>query len=128
LKLVCNVNNVYGNLKSENSEDYGQKPQRNFTFKNSTSDLCISASFPPVTKPAIRFQTCLPCGASQHVNLNNYTANFLPNLLSLCHCCCGPNCTLKVLSLKSCHRVDNISPMVVSSTSGNMLSILWQCV
>jgi hypothetical protein len=22
LKLVCNVNNVYGNLKSENSQDY----------------------------------------------------------------------------------------------------------
>jgi hypothetical protein len=30
LKLVCNVNIVHGNLKSENSRDYAQKPQRNF--------------------------------------------------------------------------------------------------
>jgi hypothetical protein len=29
LKLVCNVNIVYGNLKSENAQDYAQKPQRN---------------------------------------------------------------------------------------------------
>ncbi len=29
LKLVCNVNIVYGNLKSEKSQDYAQKPQRN---------------------------------------------------------------------------------------------------
>jgi hypothetical protein len=27
LKLVCNVNIVYGNLKSENSQGYAQKPQ-----------------------------------------------------------------------------------------------------
>ncbi len=32
LKLVCSVNIVYGNLKSENSQDYAQKSQRNFTF------------------------------------------------------------------------------------------------
>ncbi len=35
LKLVCNVNIVYENLKSENSQDYAQKPQRNCTFMNS---------------------------------------------------------------------------------------------
>jgi hypothetical protein len=35
LKLVCNVNVVYGNLKSENSQDYAQKPQRNCMFINS---------------------------------------------------------------------------------------------
>jgi hypothetical protein len=35
LKLVCNVNIVYGNLKSENSQDYAQKPQRSYTFMNS---------------------------------------------------------------------------------------------
>jgi hypothetical protein len=29
LKLVCKVNIVYGNLKTENSQDYAQKPQRN---------------------------------------------------------------------------------------------------
>jgi hypothetical protein len=29
LKLVCNVNIVYGNLKSESSQDYAQKTQRN---------------------------------------------------------------------------------------------------
>ncbi len=39
LKLVCNVNIVYGNgnLKSENSEFYAQKPQRNCTIMNSAS-------------------------------------------------------------------------------------------
>jgi hypothetical protein len=33
-KLVCNVNIVYGNLKSENSQDYAQKQQRNCPFMN----------------------------------------------------------------------------------------------
>jgi hypothetical protein len=37
LKLVCNVNIVYGNLKSVNSQDYAHKPQRNCTFMNSAS-------------------------------------------------------------------------------------------
>jgi hypothetical protein len=32
---VCNVHIVYGNRKSENSQDYAQKPQRNCTFMNS---------------------------------------------------------------------------------------------
>jgi hypothetical protein len=39
LKLVCNVNIVYGNLKSENSQDDAQKHQRNFTFMNSASEV-----------------------------------------------------------------------------------------
>jgi hypothetical protein len=39
LKLVCNVNIVYGNLKSENSQDFAQKPQQNCTFMNSTSGI-----------------------------------------------------------------------------------------
>ncbi len=37
LKLACNVNIVYGNLKSENSQDHTHKPQRNCTFMNSAS-------------------------------------------------------------------------------------------
>ncbi len=37
LKLVCNVNIVYGNLQSEDSQNYAQKPQRNCTFMNSAS-------------------------------------------------------------------------------------------
>jgi hypothetical protein len=37
LKLVCNVNIVNENLKSENSQDYVQKPQRNCTFMKSAS-------------------------------------------------------------------------------------------
>ncbi len=42
LKLVCNVNIVYRNLKSEDSQDYAQKPKRNCTFMNSAigSSLC----------------------------------------------------------------------------------------
>ncbi len=39
VKLVCNVKIVYGNLKSENYQDYTQKPQRNCTFMNSASTL-----------------------------------------------------------------------------------------
>jgi hypothetical protein len=42
LKLVCTVNIVYGNLKSEISQDYAQKPQGNCgncTFMNSASVL-----------------------------------------------------------------------------------------
>ncbi len=38
-KLVCNANIVYGNLKSENSQGYAQKHQRNSTFMNSASVL-----------------------------------------------------------------------------------------
>ncbi len=37
LKLVCNVKIVYGILKSENSQDYAQKPQRNSMCVNSAS-------------------------------------------------------------------------------------------
>ncbi len=37
LKLVCNVKIGYGNPKSENSQDYAQKPQLNYTFLNSAS-------------------------------------------------------------------------------------------
>jgi hypothetical protein len=40
LKLVCNVNILYGNLKSENSQDYAQKTQRNCTFMNSAAIQC----------------------------------------------------------------------------------------
>ncbi len=38
LKLVCDVKIMYRNLKSENSQDYAQKPQRNCTLMNSASD------------------------------------------------------------------------------------------
>jgi hypothetical protein len=44
LKLVCNVNFVYGNLKSENSQDYAQKLQRNCTFMSSVSALYLVSS------------------------------------------------------------------------------------
>jgi hypothetical protein len=45
VKLVCNVNIVYGNLKSENSQDYAQKPQGNCTFMTSASVLIILVIF-----------------------------------------------------------------------------------
>ena len=35
--LPCGLRNPYRNLKSENSQDYAQKPQRNCTVKNSAS-------------------------------------------------------------------------------------------
>jgi hypothetical protein len=37
LKLVCNINIVYGSLKFEDSQDYAQKPRRNCMFMNSVS-------------------------------------------------------------------------------------------
>jgi hypothetical protein len=39
LKLVCNVNILYGNLKPENSQDDAQETQRNCTFMNSAWGL-----------------------------------------------------------------------------------------
>jgi hypothetical protein len=44
LKLVCNINMAYGNLKPENSQDYAQKPQRNCTFMNSASGWYASSN------------------------------------------------------------------------------------
>ncbi len=41
LKLVCNVNIVYGNLKYEYSQDYAQKLQLDCTFMNSASVLKV---------------------------------------------------------------------------------------
>jgi hypothetical protein len=41
LKLVCNVNIVFGNLKSENSQNYALKPQQN-SFINSASDNSLA--------------------------------------------------------------------------------------
>jgi hypothetical protein len=35
--LPDGLKNPYRNFKSENSQDYAQKPQRNFTFMNSAS-------------------------------------------------------------------------------------------
>jgi hypothetical protein len=35
--LSYGLRNPYRNLKSENSQDYAQKPQRDFTFMNSAS-------------------------------------------------------------------------------------------
>ncbi len=37
LKLFCYVKIVYGNTKSESSQDFAQKPQRSCTFNNSAS-------------------------------------------------------------------------------------------
>jgi hypothetical protein len=40
--LPYGLKNPYRNLKSENSQDYAQKPQRNCTFMNSASGLHIN--------------------------------------------------------------------------------------
>ncbi len=40
--LPYGLRSPYRNLKSENSQDYAQKPQRNFTFMNSASVLYTS--------------------------------------------------------------------------------------
>ncbi len=46
LKLAYNVS---GNLKSENSQDYAQKPQRNCTFMNSASVGVVNTAQDPCT-------------------------------------------------------------------------------
>ncbi len=43
LKLFCNVNIAYGNLRSENFQGYTQKPQQNCKFKNSASGFYPSS-------------------------------------------------------------------------------------
>jgi hypothetical protein len=45
LKLVCDVNIVYGNFKYEKSQDYAQKSQRNCTLVNSASVQCTFIDF-----------------------------------------------------------------------------------
>ncbi len=45
LKLFRNVNIVYENLKSENTQDFAQKPQRYCTFMNSASELSSQVWF-----------------------------------------------------------------------------------
>ncbi len=57
LKLVCNVKVVYGNHKSENFQDYTQKPQRNCTFMNSASALHVSTQYER-QKPAKNIHAC----------------------------------------------------------------------
>ncbi len=47
LKLVCKVNIVYRNHKSQNSQDYAQKPQRNCTFMNSVSGATYVSTYLP---------------------------------------------------------------------------------
>jgi hypothetical protein len=61
LKVVCHVYIVYESIKSKNSQDYGQKPQRNCTFMNSASGLNYKqecpmlyiASYTPVFCPIL---------------------------------------------------------------------------
>jgi hypothetical protein len=53
LKLVCTVNIVYGNLKSENSQDKSQKPQPNCTFMNSASESIHYGRLPPAISSQI---------------------------------------------------------------------------
>ncbi len=52
--LLYGLRNLYRNLKSENSQDYAQKPQRNFTFMNSASDHIILSAPAVNLKPALR--------------------------------------------------------------------------
>jgi hypothetical protein len=57
LELVCNVDIVYENLKSENSQDFALKPYQNYMSMNSASGadlltnsiyLCYSTILPNV--------------------------------------------------------------------------------
>jgi hypothetical protein len=65
LKLFCNVNNVFGNLKSEISQDYDQKSQLN----------CICKPFkePRNRIPAWRVGTTIPYLTYRPARLNRGT-------------------------------------------------------
>jgi hypothetical protein len=66
LKLICNVNKVIANLKSENSKDFAQKPQRDYTFMNLAlghdNDTCTYCSLFNV----YLFQTGIQHNESHH--------------------------------------------------------------
>jgi hypothetical protein len=68
LKLVCNANIEYGNLKSENYPEYAQKPQRHCTFMNSASGQHRERRIEPLPACASDFSTfdaaCQPQGAA----------------------------------------------------------------
>ncbi len=75
LKLVWNVNIVYGYLKSENSQDYAQEPRRNCTFMNSASrhqttqkNWCLQTTWPQQDVP------------KRHYNLNKVSPTILTTL------------------------------------------------
>jgi hypothetical protein len=44
LKLVCNVNIIYGNFKAGYSQDYAQKPQQNCMFMNSAAGTVLATA------------------------------------------------------------------------------------
>jgi hypothetical protein len=62
LKLVCNVNIVYGNLKSENSQDYAPKPQRNCTFMHELGFWSCADQIYEYTHICTYLSTCY-CGS-----------------------------------------------------------------
>jgi hypothetical protein len=66
LKLACNLNTVYGNLKSENSQDYAQKRQRNCTFMNSASGHIAKRSMNAALKGTVY---CLPGMGENSLNV-----------------------------------------------------------
>jgi hypothetical protein len=64
LQLVCNVNRN-GNLKSENFQDYVQKPQRNCTFMNSASgDVAVDNISAGIFKQAMGARNRVGIGLS----------------------------------------------------------------
>jgi hypothetical protein len=70
LKQVFNVNIVYGNLKSDNSQDYAQKPQQNCSFMNSVSvQACLR-------------QQCMMIHTSSWENTSQY--NDMYSLVLIC--------------------------------------------
>ncbi len=68
LKLFCNVNNVYGNLKSEISQDYAQKSQLNSTFI--WGRICKPFKEPRNRIPAWRVGTTIPYLTYRPARLN----------------------------------------------------------
>ena len=55
LKLTCNVNIVYENLKSENFQDYAQKPQGNCMFMNSAPKMLRNLRSDDVSQKSRKF-------------------------------------------------------------------------
>ncbi len=118
LKLICNVNIVYLNLRSETSQDCAKKPQRNSTFMNSTSVPEFIDSVFAKTSPWRSFSIiedqCFELVFAKTGSIHSGTYPISPNLLVFStipsKCCMTPaNLSCKsqtsrtVLKFKSIH-------------------------
>jgi hypothetical protein len=101
--LPYGLGNPYRNLKSENSEDNGQKPQRNCTFMNSASVVCTGYNSQDYAQKRQRNCTFMNSASvvctMVHCCAKDRTKSLRGNEVHLAHkrlLCCSPmkNCSM----------------------------------